>query len=488
MFRRICFQTVYDNGVNYIDLIAIRHHMRRVGTSGRFQTERFEGVGIAFFSSAVGNPVSGRLEFAHNPTETDAIASAPCAHCKQKVRIPVGTPLLQASAQCGARRRNSLDNEGSQRGNDNVEYDLELSSSSWIPRPIAPIHVEEDSPMLHPPVIAPHLLDNREDVVASYREATPRRWPHAGQGSYPSVVFNRRGILAPELTKCDAGYLQWVDYDCAIGNIWKESHLGDHLYKISGEVRISARHIQNLNLLKRDTDLEFLRNLAFVDHTSVGKVIDYHTRCVIPVYRGAEHPVPRVRGYPYKKRQSYDISSKLRNDVKNGRMLACITKSVTEYDKIICAPNTRVTKKMPGRALSAEMRLIFDVRLIGNFCDKHDYPDFPNPAIQDIDTRVECVCRNFADALRRVAKRDVNDSPGRVKTHHYCVSILRAEFHGGELGLPRDIGFLWHPPYLPAHFARVLPSVCAPDHDAPLPTKTSPPNRRTLDFIVTYFR
>lgn len=98
---------------------------------------------------------------------------------------------------------------------------------------------------------------------------------------------------------------------------------------------------------------------------------------------------------------------------------------------------------MPGRTLSAEMRLISDVRLINNFCAKSDYPSCANPSLSDIERRVGSPDRNFSGAPRRVARRDVSDSFKRVATRPDCASVLCTEFPGTDLGLPRDIVIFW---------------------------------------------
>ena len=103
-------------------------------------------------------------------------------------------------------------------------------------------------------------------------------------------------------------------------------------------------------------------------------LVDYHTRGVIPVYRGGEQPAPRVRGFPYKKRQTADIISKLWKDVRDGRIASCSAETVSDYDKIICAPPNSGAKKLRIRPLPPEMRLISGVRRIKNFGEKLDYP------------------------------------------------------------------------------------------------------------------
>ena len=126
-----------------------------------------------------------------------------------------------------------------------------------------------------------------------------------------------------------------------------------------------------------------------------------------------------------------------------GGILICSTNTFTEHDSIVCTPSTLVAKKLPGRALPAEMRLISDVRLINNFRDKTEYPAFANPPMVDIARRVECLASNFDGVSRRATKRDVNDASKRVATHPDCASILCTAFPCSDLGLPQDIIAFW---------------------------------------------
>ena len=139
------------------------------------------------------------------------------------------------------------------------------------------------------------------------------------------------------------------------------------------------------------------------------------------------------------KRQSLDSLSKVRNDVRFGRIFICRSATITEYDAIVCTPSIRVAGKLPGRTLPTEIRLISDVRIGNNFCDEIDYPTCENPPLVDIAQRVGSLDRNFPWRPRRLIKRDSGDAFKRAATRPACVCILRTEFPGEELGPPRDI-------------------------------------------------
>ena len=214
---------------------------------------------------------------------------------------------------------------------------------------------------------------------------------------------------------------------------------------MSGEVGIDARHIQGIAMGARATLVSKHDDVRQIDPPLVAKIQDYRTRGVLPVYRGAEPSTPRVRGSPYKHRQSFDIISKIWRDIRAGRILVCSTRTVSDFDKIMRTPSTLVAKKLPDRTLSTEMRLIADVRLINNFCDKTDYPACENPSLAGLAQRVGLLDRNSPDTPRRVTKIDANEAFRRVATHPDCVSILRTEFPGAELGhLLTSCCFGWH--------------------------------------------
>ena len=226
-----------------------------------------------------------------------------------------------------------------------------------------------------------------------------------------------------------------MDVDFSLKNVCEVDKLGDRLGELSGEVRISARHIQNLVMSKRAHLIVGLKCRSAKAPEIVDRVIDYRSRGVIPVYRGGWfRPTSRVRGFPYKTRQSLGIMEKLRKDVRQGLMLVCATTTVSDYDQISHTPSILATKKMHDRTLSTEMRLISGVRLVNNFRDKEDYPKCINPTLIDLAARVEYLGRCFPGIPRRVTTRDVDDAFARVATRPDCVAILCTEFPWGNLG------------------------------------------------------
>ena len=431
-----------DNGLSYIDLIAHRHHMRwgkLVDDSRGKDTTEWENM----FTTVVHYPVRGWSEFSEGTTSPEVISPAPCLYCKKKVKIPVEVPLLQDPHHCGGKRRHSVATEGVEWRTGEVVSDPIPTVSSWIPQPCTPLSDGDDLRVDLPPNFAPPLLNSLPETILQHRTDVLGRWRRNDAASFPLISFNWRGNLVGKISSCAQRYLDGVGVEFNIANVCEVAGAGDRLNNLSGEVRISARHIQGLILEKRSHLITGLKCWRDKDPKLVDQVIDYHSRGVIPVYRGGSPPTPRVRGFPYKKGQSMGIMGKLWKDVRNGRMLVRTSRTISDHDQIVCTPSTLVTKKLPDRTLSTDMRLISDVRLVNNFCDKVDYPQCINPCLGDLATRVEYLDRCFPGIPRRVTKRDVNDAFKRVATHPDCVSILCTEFPGSELGLDFDLIFFW---------------------------------------------
>ena len=159
--------------------------------------------------------------------------------------------------------------------------------------------------------------------------------------------------------------------------------------QFSGDVRISARHIHGANLSARSKLVDGLDALSHNDPSVANPIIDYHTRGAIPVCRRTAPPAPRVRGVPYRRRQSVDIMEKIWKDVRNGRISARRTYAIAEFGHVACAPSKLVAEKLRDRALSAEMRFISGARLVANLCDKDEYSTCVNPTLGDIAKRRE---------------------------------------------------------------------------------------------------
>ena len=102
-----------------------------------------------------------------------------------------------------------------------------------------------------------------------------------------------------------------------------------------------------------------------------------------------------------------------------------------------------VANKMPADAISAEMRLIPDVRLINNYFGESDFRQCTNSPLADISDRVEVMGRFLPGKPRRVTKCDIDDSFNRVFKRPDCAANLRTEIDGVDSCLPQDIVFLW---------------------------------------------
>ena len=268
----------------------------------------------------------------------------------------------------------------------------------------SPVSEGNDAQLNLPPLIAPPLRNSAPETILEHRAATINRWRGNDHASFPLISFNWRGNLSKRITTSARHYLASVDVDFSLSNVCEVAKMGDRLNDMSGEVRISARHIQGLILKKRDPLLAGLKCWRDKAPELIDQAMDYRNRGVIPVYRGGQPPTPRARGFPYKPKQSLEIMEKLWKDVRLGRMLVCTTRTISEYDQLVCTPSTLATKKLPDRTLSTDMGLISDVRLVKNFRDKEDYHRCINPSLADLSTRVGYLDRCFPGAPRKVTK------------------------------------------------------------------------------------
>ena len=234
------------------------------------------------------------------------------------------------------------------------------------------------------PAIAPPLRGSREGADLTHRDSAIRRLARSDNDSYSLVSFNWGDNLSPRLSQCAKAYLDGAVVDCTVDSICTIAMDVDQLNCLCGEVRVSARNTQWGNLPNRGISTDGLPNVTRAGQSLVNRVVDYRSSGFIPVYRGTTHAAPRDRGIPYQKRQSLCNIAKLRRGVRDGRILICSANTVSEFDTIGRTPPTIATKKSPRVAFLIAMRLISDVRLINNFCDKADFPVGENHALADI--------------------------------------------------------------------------------------------------------
>ena len=145
------------------------------------------------------------------------------------------------------------------------------------------------------------------ETILEFRRLISDKWKRNDDASYPLISINWRDNLSPSTTRFARKHIDGVDVDFSDASIWPVPQLWDQLNRASGEMRASARHIQGLNIIARDSIVAGLRGLVHVGPVFVNHVIDYHTRGAIPVYKGPASPAPRVGGSPYKARQRLDI-------------------------------------------------------------------------------------------------------------------------------------------------------------------------------------
>ena len=278
----------------------------------------------------------------------------------------------------GGRRRNSAETECLQRLADVVEFGPIHLSLSWIPKPCAFARWRRR-------IYSPTALDcpaSSEQSTLYHRELpTFSRGKRSRSDNAPSrpISFKWRGNFSSKVSQLADRYLEEVDIGFSFLRVCAVPQLGDNLNLISCDARISARNIQNVNMSRTSGLVAGLKNTDEYNTTSINQAIGYRTRGAIPRYRGSASATPRIRGYPYKRHRSLEIMGKFRRGVRQGRILVFSTNAISGYDHMACPPSTLVAKKPTGRTLPNEMRLISDVRPVGDFCEKEDYPGVATP-------------------------------------------------------------------------------------------------------------
>ena len=81
--------------------------------------------------------------------------------------------------------------------------------------------------------------------------------------------------------------------------------------------------------------------------------------------------------------------------MKAGRMFICSARVIGNDPGVISSPSTLAPKRLPGRKLSEDKRLIADLRGANNFTRKEDYHAAVVPIIETLENRIGMLRRRF---------------------------------------------------------------------------------------------
>ena len=179
-------------------------------------------------------------------------------------------------------------------------------------------------------------------------------------------------------------------------------------------------------------------------------VAQLHRLGAVPAYRGETPPSDRVRGLPHNAADTMMMMmEKLRNYVREGKMLVCTQSGLPPNTRILTSPSATVEKKLPDRTLSVERRLIRDGRRVNIHCPKQDYWHLDTPSIHDLAVRAAQIRGEFPGIDIIGTKRDIDAAFTRVRLRPDSCRMFSTEF---SLGIADDENLIFYYLVLPFGF------------------------------------
>ena len=129
-----------------------------------------------------------------------------------------------------------------------------------------------------------------------------------------------------------------------------------------------------------------------------------------------------------------------------GRVLAAPSSLVDAHVMVIPAPMKTTRKKMPGRTISEDVRIIFDLRLPNLFCTKSDYPDIAITDLREAAERVIALRRTWPHIKLTCCERVIDASFKRIRVHPDMCIMLCTEFGLEHFGGERSVYLMYLTP------------------------------------------
>ena len=233
-----------------------------------------------------------------------------------------------------------------------------------------------------------------------------------------------------------AEYIEAADVDFSLMAAHKVATLGNQLaHDCSGEIRYAARCVQEIEMRKLEPQAQSTITLLDGHPELRDKIVRLHTIGALPFYRGPPPETHRPSGLPYDESKTVEMVGKIWKDVRLGRVLVVTSHVAGKDAPIIATPTTTVQKKLPGRTLSGDFRIISDLRLPNLFCDKDDYPPVKMADISQISERAVAMKLKWPHVTIMCNTRDIDAAFKRVKVHPDMSVILGTEFSAQKLGM-----------------------------------------------------
>ena len=119
---------------------------------------------------------------------------------------------------------------------------------------------------------------------------------------------------------------------------------------------------------------------------------------------------------------------KLWGYVRSEKMFARTQAGIPHGARLLASPSTTVAKKLPGRTVSPEKRLIWDGGRVNIHCPKTDYWHLDTPDIQELAVWVAQIKAEFPGIDVVGAKRDIDAAFTRVRVHPDSARMFATEF------------------------------------------------------------
>lgn len=158
-----------------------------------------------------------------------------------------------------------------------------------------------------------------------------------------------------------------------------------------------------------------------------------------PEYYGPGPSKERQRGFPYQSDQTWELIRNLRKLVSQGKMLLCTSATVSINDDLETTPRNLVPKRNPDRAISADMRLISDLRKVDLGFGKSELYLAIAPSIYELLEEILKLKRKKPGLDVVTCKRDIDAALTRVFINPDLIRLISTEFRSTDLNWGDDL-------------------------------------------------
>ena len=192
------------------------------------------------------------------------------------------------------------------------------------------------------------------------------------------------------------------------------AELGDKLATQAGGYCEAERQFQKYNMEQREWLVKNTEEDAWAFPAVSESLIKIMSNGVCPSYYGPGPAETRQRGYPYQGTQPWEIIRNLWKLIAEGEMLICTSKTVSTKDAAEATPCCLIPKRNPDRTISADSRLISDLRRVNlGFAKSELYPVIV-PMIYEIIEEILRLKRKNPGLEVVTCKRDVDSAFTRI--------------------------------------------------------------------------